>query len=660
MAPCSAGKEVLKAALAPLAQLRTAANEFASVCAEVEERQKQSLAAKKKLSDDTKSFKRLGDSEKLIGLQELLRSYQGEVDALTKRAKFAEAAFVQLHQAFEWVPDPAVVRGKLEPLINSDELQAIEAKLAEKDALIVKWREAAQSLEEELQTCTNQDTAVRRLERQARELEATADDKVADARRLKDEEWAHRLEVLRQELGVEKAHHAETRVQLAQLREVHADEIERLCQQHAEEQRMAEESINARSAEVETMSSDFERLQAEYESVKAELERDRLQHEGSQRSTQGSVAMLQSLLDGVQQRAAASEKEAEDLHAKVSRLEAQEQLHDKRTSDLAARLASLDAEASSLREQLATRPSQETVDDLRRQLQNVETVEQGSIEGASTDLELRLLQKQRSLLYELNEGRARTQELQAETVRLEAALREARSEAEELRGKPSARMASEAPHAAYGDADLKGIGSVGNAAVIAAMLPSIVDRGDSLALGGVGGSFGAGTGHFGQDGTAAMPSMLEIVSGQRDGLRARVGDLEHERDFWKGEAERERKRADVLKQDNVKLLERARYLQSLQPKGSGRTRGPARADVEDKYAAAYEEGLGPISPFEAFREDERRKRLASLSAGERVLVTTGALLLASKEARVCTIVYVGTLHMAIFIVLWWEHTHQHC
>ena len=60
-----------------------------------------------------------------------------------------------------------------------------------------------------------------------------------------------------------------------------------------------------------------------------------------------------------------------------------------------------------------------------------------------------------------------------------------------------------------------------------------------------------------------MPSMVELVSRQRDRFRQRTLELEQDRDTWKQCADQERKRAEALHADNVKLVEKLRYCVAL-------------------------------------------------------------------------------------------------
>lgn len=162
------------------------------------------------------------------------------------------------------------------------------------------------------------------------------------------------------------------------------------------------------------------------------------------------------------------------------------------------------------------------------------------------------------------------------------------------------------------------------------------------------------------DAAEPMPSMLEIVTGQRDRFRERAGELEQERDRWRSSAEEERKRVEAVRADNVRLLERARYLQRFcSEQGRGGKRAPTRtadADLEGRYGAACEENLGPL---EQFRQEEKAKRVAQMSFGERLLVTSGTLILASKPARLVALLYLSSMHLLVMIVVY-KLAHKLC
>mmetsp|Transcript_74267 Transcript_74267/g.176929 ORF Transcript_74267/g.176929 Transcript_74267/m.176929 type:complete len:617 (+) Transcript_74267:59-1909(+) len=612
--------EVFTGPVAAWVKVRRGISEFEQVCVEIEERQNQALNAKKRLAEDTKNFKRLPDTERLAGVPELLKGYQVEIDALSKRAKFAEAAFAEILKKVREGPEPKAIEDHLQSLLSRSGAGEVEDRMRQKDVQIVKLQEAYKDLEAELLSVKNQAATVRRLQQQLKEADNALDTHLAEARRQKDEEWGRRMDDANQEV-----------LQLKRQREVHQADVERLRQQHAEEQGRIEDALAARGLEVDTLSNEVEKLQAELESERL----GRTEH----KETHGSVMVLQSLLEGAQRRTAVLERESIDLQSQLAaadkRFQDAEASHSTAIQELKAMLAAKAVELKSMQHDLDSRPSFEEVSDLRQQLRNVETVELSDMDGAATDLERRLLTKQKSLEGQLSDSRVQIEKQEQELQRLRSLLTVSEDEAKDLRS-----LVSRLELEANGPSEAK-----------LSTLPAIeADAGQEMSLG--------------QADQKEMPSMLEILTGQRDRLRERVGELEQERDRWRTSADEERQRLEQYKSDNVKLLERVRYLQSYQPsKPSGRGRGGRRpgpgvdADIENRYGSSFEEN---ISPLEQFREDEKARRFADMNIGERLLVTSGTLIMASKPARLVTLVYASMLHFLVFAVLYrlaWNHTH---
>jgi len=633
--------EVVDAALTQWTHILNSSVESASTADEIREKQRQSLESKKKLAEDTKNFKRLPDSDKLGGVPELLKGYQVEVDALGKRAKFAEGAFLQLQQTLASAPGPSVVKEQLDALLAAQGAANLEERLRQKDVQIARLEEAAHDMDKEFSSVTNQAATVRALQKQIKEQEVICEDKLSEARRIKDEECSKKLDALQQDLTSQREAQLEALTQLSQQREAREDELHRLKRQHLEEHKLAEEQVLARSSEVDTLSQDIERLQGE-------LERERLQR-SEHKETQGSVAVLQSLLDGVQQRAAGVEREAADLRQQLSEADERQSQTDataqSQLGQLAASTAGKDAEIRSLKEQLSLRPSFDDVSELKQRLKNVETVELADVEGAASDLERRLLFRQKELEGHLSEGRVQAQQREEEVDRLQRRLLATEDEAKDL------KVLAQRLESQLGETSKTCELGAKPEASLAVLMPSAPNPGSDE-----GGCAGEARG--------SMPSMLEIVTGQRDRLRERLGDIEQERDQWKSASDQHLKRGDMMHADNVKLLERCRYLQSVQPKQGGIGRGqrgrgkPADADLESRYGAAYEDGLSVANPFQQFRADERARHQGGMNAGEKILVTAGTVLFASKPARMFTLVYFSTLHILVFLVLY-RHAHLH-
>ncbi|CAM9567492.1 unnamed protein product [Chrysoparadoxa australica] len=132
----------------------------------IQENKESSSRARKKLAEQTKAFRRLNKEQRLESTKDLLRAYQEEIDALSRRAKGSENAFFSLYKGLYEAPDPvgalaaavelgAAAAGAGAP--NGDEVGKLRAELKE--------------YEMEFAKLTNQDIKVRKLEDKLAEYE---------------------------------------------------------------------------------------------------------------------------------------------------------------------------------------------------------------------------------------------------------------------------------------------------------------------------------------------------------------------------------------------------------------------------------------------------------------------------------------------------------
>jgi homeobox protein cut-like len=64
----------------------------------VVENQRKSMLSKKQLAESTKNWKKLDNIEQIAEFKTLLKSYQQEIDANTKRCKTAEGYFLNMYK----------------------------------------------------------------------------------------------------------------------------------------------------------------------------------------------------------------------------------------------------------------------------------------------------------------------------------------------------------------------------------------------------------------------------------------------------------------------------------------------------------------------------------------------------------------------------------
>jgi homeobox protein cut-like len=158
-------------------------------------------------------------------------------------------------------------------------------------------------------------------------------------------------------------------------------------------------------------------------------------------------------------------------------------------------------------------------------------------------------------------------------------------------------------------------------------------------------------------------SLLQVVCAQRDRLQQRVIDLEAESSALTSV----REEAKQLREDNVKLYEKIRYLESYSADlpdrrrrrrdleaatvgsaAGGSSGGGEHDDVERRYRPLYE---AAVSPFAQFATSERERRYGSLSGVERVVMWGSSIFLRNKASRIILFVYMTALHVMVFVVL---------
>ena len=61
---------------------------------EIRDTKGKSIAGRKHLNEVTKAFRAKPREEQVLSVQEVLKSYQSEIDQLSRRAKSSEAAFL--------------------------------------------------------------------------------------------------------------------------------------------------------------------------------------------------------------------------------------------------------------------------------------------------------------------------------------------------------------------------------------------------------------------------------------------------------------------------------------------------------------------------------------------------------------------------------------
>ena len=141
---------------------------------QIADNREEASAGRGALKDVIRAFKSTPQEERAEKIGGVVKAFQAEVDALTRRQAFAEGAFLDLYRSLDAAPDPLPA---LKEAVAAQ--RAEEARRAEHEAT---KRELA-NYEKEFAQLTNQAQTIKGLKAQLREAEARAQEAVGAARR---------------------------------------------------------------------------------------------------------------------------------------------------------------------------------------------------------------------------------------------------------------------------------------------------------------------------------------------------------------------------------------------------------------------------------------------------------------------------------------------
>lgn len=687
---------------------------------QIAKRQDSSVESRKKLAGATKNFKKAklpaaGQSDLPAASKaftSLLKDYQNEIDALTARSKAGESAFLSLYKALYEVPDPV---GDLK---HSNDNRALVGQLREEVRVL---REERSGLTERSAAAIQYESRIAELEAQKQAMAVRAAEDSSALLAAKQAEWSasHTKAMEAYEMREQELLH-QISVANESLRSQQAS-VEALQLQKDEAVAKLESFRTARQSDSEMIAEGSERALAELNTLRrrcAMLE-DRVtaltanegdatalgDSTGAQAST--SVAATRSAMSA---EIASKDVEISQLKDQVAALEEVLSGHDKAKSTEFARLSdsirAKDETIKQLSSRLDVLPSPEQYETMKRQFDTLQSFqlsegttatddvsvvssangpEDGDADGSqpAADLERRLLGRLKALESRLASVRTemsgkddrigelssmvrsleeRNDDQKALIAQLEDGINAITADPSSARGMKARIAASSA--------------SLGDTTSNAPSGASTQAEGDASAD-----DAPAGAWDWGEQQQAAglqriireEPTMLDIVSGQRDRFRSRVLELEEESRRAHERLERLTADNDKMKGDNVRLYEKIRYLQSyaqvasenssaasIQPQSVGsiaQRSGSVAIGMDDddagsgvlnQYRSMYED---IVNPYTLFNRRERHKRMSEMSAPERLTMRATQRAISTRTSRLLVFFYILALHVFVFFVL---------
>ncbi|XP_057621865.1 protein CASP isoform X6 [Chionomys nivalis] len=614
-------------------------------------RQDESEQSRKRLIEQSREFKKNTPEDLRKQVAPLLKSFQGEIDALSKRSKEAEAAFLTVYKRLIDVPDPV-------PALDlGQQLEIKVQRLHDIETENQKLRETLEEYNKEFAEVKHQEVTIKALKEKIREYEQTLKSQAETIALEKEQklqnDFAEKERKLQetQMSTTSKLEEAEHKLQTLQTA------LEKTRTELFDLKTKYDEETTAKADEIEMIMTDLERANQRAEVAQREAETLREQLSSASHSLQlasqiqkaPDVAMEVLTRSSLEVELAAKEREIAQLVEDVQRLQASlTKLRENSASQISQLEQQLSAKNNTLKQLEEKLKGQADYEEVKKELNTLKSMEFAPSEGAGTQdstkpLEVLLLEKNRSLQSENATLRISNSDLSGRCAELQIRLTEA-----------TAKVVEQKELIARLEQDLSTIQSIQRPDAEGASeqglekIPEPIKEATAL-------FYGPSVPTSGTLPEGQVDSLLSIISSQRERFRTRNQELEAESRMAQHTIQALQSELDSLRADNIKLFEKIKFLQSYPGRGSGSD------DTELRYSSQYEERL---DPFSSFSKRERQRKYLGLSPWDKATLGMGRLILSNKMARTIGFFYTLFLHCLVFLVLyklaWSESVERDC
>uniref|UniRef100_A0A8C1V8T6 Homeobox protein cut-like n=1 Tax=Cyprinus carpio TaxID=7962 RepID=A0A8C1V8T6_CYPCA len=384
-------------------------------------RQDESEQSRKKLIDQSREFKKNTPEDLRKQIGPLLKGFQAEIDALSKRSKESEAAFLSVYKRLIDVPDP------VSALEAAQQLQVTARKMHDLETENQRLKDTLQEYEREIAEVKNQEVTIKALKEKLEQYERSLQAKNTEEAPDQNQDPSGREE------GESKGenlpnNYADKESRPQQSQDSRTEDLDMKTQslQTALEATQAElhelktkydEESTAKANEIEAVTTDLERANQRAEVAEREAVSLREQLTSADKTLQPSNQIqkapeadksLEALsCSSLEAELGAKEREVDRLAEDVQRLQASlAQLSETSTnqiSQLEQQLSSKEALLKQLEEKLQ---EQSDYEEIKRELCNLKSMEHNSsdhhssVQDSSKPLEMLLMGKVHSQLSE--------------------------------------------------------------------------------------------------------------------------------------------------------------------------------------------------------------------------------------------------------------------
>jgi len=619
---------------------------------EITTKQDESDVSRKQLIELIRTFKKSNSEETRLVVAPLLKSFQNEIDMLSKRSKSAEKAFFDIYKKFCDIADPVpTLEYCMENMKNLQRLQDLEIEnnqlretMGDFNKEITDYKERTKNLED----------VEEKLKTQEESMEETIDKRI----KSREEDIINAFNDKMKNFEEEKER-SESKLVDSELKQKQLQILLDESQSELFELKSRQEAKrNALSDEMDLMMTDLDR--ANQRAVTAEKEVINLQEKISElkdvmnKDQDNEEVLHDEEASELKLQLHAKEKEVvqlvEDMQKANKNIQDSELKYEKKMTGLEKSLA----DAEKAREELQLKLSKQSdYDSVKKDLSILKTLEFPSHsldQDDSRPLEVLILERSKSLqsdnsmlrqdkerlVRELSDNKEELSEAQLKVEKQTLLISQLEEHVEQLQtistpyreeaeGRSSSDMLAEA---------LK-IDTV----------EEVFER-DATRSPPMGSITPASPSSF-YSPSDSSSTLLPIVQAQRERFRLRNEELETSNLEQQHQLGTLTNQVQNLQQDNVKLYEKIRFLQACG--GNMRKQGDTVVPVETRYQGEYEQKL---DPFQSFSQAERKRKYGQLSVIEKVILSLIRFMVSNKTVRLMVTFYSILLHGLVFAVLY--------
>jgi homeobox protein cut-like len=631
--------------------------ELDSLATSLAARQDESEVSRRNLVELSREFKKATPEDVRKVVAPLLKSFQAEIDALSRRSKNAEAAFLTTYKKLIDIPDPVTA------LEHAQQLQARAHRAYDLEVQNRQLRDRLDEYNNEFAEVKNQEVTVKQLKDRLKEsedkMEMTALAKVKEKEKELSRQFAEKERQLQetQMVVAKKLGEAEHRVATLQ------SALDGVQSELFDMKAKYDEATSAKSDEMDMLLLDCDR--ANERAAAAERQCDQMRQQlltaAHAVQTESKTAPdMEHAIDilkcsSLEVELAAKEREVTQLVDDIQRLQATvNKLRDTSTSQVARLeedLAGKTRTLAILEEKLATQADYDEIKREFRVLKSLEFTGSGSDDAAASSshatvdetskansLETLLLGKNRALQTENTQLRVASAELTGRYNKMQEQFNESCLTVQQqklliMQLEEDLRSVNALSAMFRGDAEGEAvINNAQNNDFVASFVkdsdnqPAMLRPIDAEAL------------------KSAADSLLPIVQSQRERYRVRAQELETVTVGQQQQVTMLQNELDKLRSDNIKLYEKIKFLQGYAGRGSAVT-----DDTVVKYSSQYDDNL---DPFTSFSKRERMRKYMDLRPYDKITLGMGRFIMGNKVARTVVFFYTLILHVLVFLVLY--------